>query len=282
MKFRRTIAGFLAVATVATASNVFASATTNTVGATVGNATAAVGGTFSIDISLSDIPTTGISATDFAINFDSKAVTITSVTEGAICNTGAAAKELELDSSLADSMMNGGTYSCFDWYTQTNGNIAVMWATALDDSTYWIKKSGVFATIKGTVNSTVAEGTKIPFTIAPVDRATYPGSTTTNTDVNFGYTDATDKVVAYASTLTAGTLTVSGASTVLSGDVTGDGKIDISDVVEFCKVIGKGKKFTDPKILANADCVADGVIDMKDALAVLQFVTKYVTALPIK
>lgn len=287
MKFKNIIAGFLAVATVSASCGSMAFAADATINAGIGDAEAAPGGTFSIDVNLADIPDTGLCNVDFAVKFDSTAVTITGVSEGTICKTGAAEAELKSESGLSDSILNGDEYSCFDWNKQTNGDIAMMWATS-EASNYWIKDDGVFATITGTVNADVAAGTKIPFEIVPVTRESYPGSTA-NADVNFCYTDASDNVLYYASKLTAGTLTVTGSSETTSetpsdvvyGDVNGDTKVNILDVAEFCKVVGAGNNFADAKLKANADCVKDGNIDMKDALAILQFITKSITSLPV-
>lgn len=146
----------------------------------------------------------------------------------------------------------------------------------------------------GTNASTInLDSADIYYYTAPEETTTTTEATTTETTTTTAETTTTAPITtttAPVTTTTAPVTTTTAPVTTteevvlpsLYGDVNVDGKVDIADVAEFCKIVGSGKSFTNKQAAANADCVLDKSIDMKDALAVLQYVTKYITSLPIK
>ena len=127
-----------------------AAAAGETVQISVSKAEAEAGKQFTVDVSLADIPSTGIATLDFAIEFDNKVITIDEVKVGASAKTG------------ADSADSTGEVPVFDSAVYNDeGFVELLWTTGLDDSSYYMKKDGVFCTITGTVASTAAERIQI-------------------------------------------------------------------------------------------------------------------------
>jgi hypothetical protein len=113
--------------------------------------------TFSVDVVLSNVPDTGIAGFEFAVTYDNTALTLKSVVENADIVGEASDKELDLVPELGDTMVNtGADYSCFDYYDNQSGKIACMWATGLEDSSYWINQDGVLVTLTFTVNESIS------------------------------------------------------------------------------------------------------------------------------
>jgi hypothetical protein len=113
--------------------------------------------TFSVDVVLSNVPDTGIAGFEFAVTYDNTALTLQSVVENADIVGEASDKELDLVPELGDTMVNtGADYSCFDYYDNQSGKIACMWATGLEDSSYWINQDGVLVTLTFTVNESIS------------------------------------------------------------------------------------------------------------------------------
>ena len=210
MKIKRVLASFLALATVASATVALVSAAaTGSLKATVEDTTAIAGGEFTLNVNLTNVPDGGLMACDFAVSFDPSLVTISGVEEGEIGKTGAAEAELDLDGGLTASMLEGVDYSCFDYYV-TENQVCALWSTGLDDSSLWIKDDGIFMTISGTVKEDVEAGTEIELDIVPVERDTYPGSGTMNTDIIFGYLDGSGDPAFYDFEVESGVITVEG------------------------------------------------------------------------
>lgn len=309
MKIKRVLASFMALATVASATvAIVSSATTGSLKVSVEDTTAKAGEEFTLNVNLSNVPSGGIMGCDFAVSFDSSLVTITGVEEGAICKTGAAEAELELDGGLASSMLDGGEYSCFDYYV-TENQICALWATGLEDSKYWIKDDGVYMTITGTVKEDVEAGTKIKFEIVPVDRETYPGSGVQNTDVILGYLDSTGSYAMYDVEVEAGYVTVDGEEETsetsetpdtsetpetsetpdtsetlppgfkpLYGDVNLDGEVRVTDIIEFNKyLIGLIDLNAMQKV--NADTSPDGVLNVTDNMQIAGYLCGKISTL---
>ena len=92
MKTKKIVIGAMAAAmlslSICSMSPAFAAG--ETVQIKVGNATAKAGGQYTVEVSLADIPSTGIQACGFSIQYDSSVISIDKVDAGAITNTGAA------------------------------------------------------------------------------------------------------------------------------------------------------------------------------------------------
>jgi hypothetical protein len=203
-----------------------------TVQISVGKTNAEAGAEFSVDVSLADIPSSGIQALDFAVTYDSKVLTITSVEQGALINKSAetADKSAAL-SPLFESSINS-----------KEGFVSMIWSTSTDDASYWLKGDGVFCTIKGTVASGATSGAESALKIVPIDRETYAGSGSPNGDIGCGY-EKDGKPVKLATSVSNGSVTVG-------------------------KVVTTTEKTTDKIVRGDANC--DGTVDMGDAVLIMQ------------
>lgn len=311
MKAKRTVAGILACAMLATAVSVQASAAGTTVTLSGENVKAEAGQEFSVDVSLTDVPASKINTLDFAVKYDADALDITKVT------VGEAAAEPSGDATAAEAPIFATTVK--------DGQIAVSWTTALA-SDAWIAADGVVLTISGTVKDGTADGV-YPLTFAPVarkingnedaadndeivigyvygaDSAEYEVKTedgsvtvgspdTTTTDKQ---TTTTDKQTTTSETTTVSKATDSTDDTdettestkstidvpadVLYGDVNLDARIDLTDAIVLNKYCADVVDLTDPQLL-NADCTADGNVDSNDSIALLRFLVHIINSLP--
>lgn len=120
-------------------------------------------------------------------------------------------------------------------------------------------------TLYGYTGSTVeayATANSIPFV------ALDDGTTTTST-------------TGQGSSTTTTTVTTQGSSgTILLGDVTLDGRVDISDAVLLNKSIA-GSVVLNEQAKDNAECYADGNLDGNDATTLLRFLVHTITSLPV-
>ena len=207
MKAKRTIACALALSMLAaTATSLGASAAGSSVTLAGSKATAESGGEFSVDVSLSGVPSTGINVLDFAVTFDQTILSVDQVTVGAAADTGADAA----DSTSKDAPVFATNIK--------DGEIAVSWTTAAPTAN-WIKSDGVILTITGTVKDGVADGTVTPIDFAPVSRDTYEGSGTKNSSMVIGYISGTDSA-SYGIVTEAGSVTIGSKQTTTEAPVT--------------------------------------------------------------
>lgn len=299
MKTKKVVVGAIAATMLSLSVCSFAPvvAAGETVQITAGTAQAKAGESFSVDVSLAGIPTSGIQALDFAVTFDSSIITIDSVTQGEIAKTGA--DKADSSASLAPVFEASKN--------NDEGWVSLVWSTATDDSSYWISKDGVFCTIKGKVAAGAEAGSKSPLTITAIDRETYVGSGSTNATIGAGYQSASGGVVKYDVKTTDGSVEVIGADTVtttttkpvattttttnagqttttttsgggktgIRGDANCDGQVKLNDAVLIMQNIANPNKFglngTDELHitsdgLANADVAGDpdGAATKKD------------------
>lgn len=265
MKTTKIVSGLMAMAMAVMSLGVTASAA-DSVSVKVGTATANAGETFSVDVELASVPTSGLSSIDFAINYDSAVLDITDVKLGAIGETGAKAEEGDLSDTL------------FSWYD--NGKqIVIVWATGLTDSKYWVKSDGVFVTLSGKVAAGTADGTVSKLTVGGADRATYPGSSD-KAGVYLSAVGAT-ATTDYEAAATGGSVTIGSATTTGStdignvkwGDADVSGDVDVSDAVLVCRFA-----LSDPDVSVsaqgqkNADVTHDGKITSDDSIKIVQYI----------
>nr|AEV59352.1 scaffoldin C [Ruminococcus flavefaciens] len=211
-----------------------------TVQISVGKTNAEAGAEFSVDVSLADIPSSGIQALDFAVTYDSKVLTITKVEQGALVNKSAetADKSAAL-SPLFESSINS-----------TEGFVSMIWSTSTDDASYWLKGDGVFCTIKGTVASGATSGAVVDLKIVPINRETYAGSGSPNGDIGCGY-EKDGKPVKLATSVDNGSVTVGKVVTttekptekIVRGDVNCDGTVDMGDAVLIMQSLANPNKY---------------------------------------
>nr|AEV59422.1 scaffoldin C [Ruminococcus flavefaciens] len=211
-----------------------------TVQISVGKTNAEAGAEFSVDVSLADIPSSGIQALDFAVTYDGKVLTITKVEQGALVNKSAetADKSAAL-SPLFESSINS-----------TEGFVSMIWSTSTDDASYWLKGDGVFCTIKGTVASGATSGAVADLKIVPINRETYVGSGSPNGDIGCGY-EKDGKPVKLATSVDNGSVTVGKVVTttekptekIVRGDVNCDGTVDMGDAVLIMQSLANPNKY---------------------------------------
>ena len=214
-----------------------------TVQISVGKTSAEVGSKFSVDVSLADIPSSGIQALDFAITYDSSALTIDSVEAGALINKGV--DKADLSASLSP---------CFESsINKTEGYVSLIWSTATDDASYWLKGNGVYCTINGTVASGAKNGT-YDLKITPIERETFYGSKKSNATIGCGYesngkpvkldvktSDGSVTVGKIETTTT--TIVTQGPTATKRGDANCDGEVDMSDIVLIMQSLANPNKY---------------------------------------
>lgn len=264
MKAKKIVIGAVSAAmlslSVCSIAPVFAAG--ETVQISVGSVSAKAGETFSVDVSLANIPANGIQCCDFAIKYDSSLVKIDSVEAGELANTNA----IEDDPSSA-------LLSIFDSsIVNDKGLTSFMWSTSLDDSSYWMKGDGVFCTVKGTISAD-AKGT-IPLEIVPASRNTYPGSNVQNEVVSVGYFKGKD-VIRYDVKLTNGEITVgdttntTGGAKGIRGDANEDGELNVADAVLILQSLANPNDYKLTKQgLINADVIGNDGVTAMDALEI--------------
>ena len=300
MKAKRTIACAAALAMLASSAVSFSASAANAVTLKVGEATAQASESFTVDVSVKDVPATKINVLDFALSYDSSALTIESVKLGQAGDTASG------DSTASEAPILSSKI--------TTNAVNISWSTGLDSAS-WIAEEGVVFTITGTVNADAADG-KYPIQIQPIDRETYPGSGEKNSKVLVGYVYGTDsatyevnaedgfvEVTSKGETTTTttvttdseqpGTSTTTTASTtakpgsdtnpvdpdVLYGDVNVDGKVSLVDAVMLNKAVADVVTLGDAA-RANADCNVDKEINGTDAIILLQFLSHIIDELP--
>lgn len=299
MKAKRTIACAAALAMLASSAVSFSASAANAVTLKVGEATAQASESFTLDVSVKDVPATKINVLDFALSYDSSALTIESVKLGPAGDTASG------DSTASEAPILSSKI--------TTNAVNISWSTGLDSAS-WIAEEGVVFTITGTVNADAADG-KYPIQIQPIDRETYPGSGEKNSKVLVGYVYGTDsatyevnaedgfvEVTSKGETTTTTTTTVTtdseqpGTSTttttsttakpgsdtnpdVLYGDVNVDGKVSLVDAVMLNKAVADVVILGDAA-RANADCNVDKEINGTDAIILLQFLSHIIDELP--
>jgi len=260
MKVRKIVAGLAAVSMLAafSAQAVFAA---DSVSIKAGEAKAAAGENFTLEISLAGVPAAGTNAVEFAVTYDSKVFTITSVKPGAVAQTG------------VDTAENLNGVNGFEAGWDTAGTITISYSTGLGDAAYAMG-DGVFAVISGTVAEGAADG-EYPIKVTAIPRETVEGNGVTNTEVKAGLISTDGTVTKYAATGVAGKITVGTEPTdpdpteVKYCDVNCDDAIDIMDVIMFNKYI-LGVAEVSPQGLKNADVNADGDPNSTDSLNILK------------
>ena len=267
MKTKRVVVGALTAAMLSLSVCSFApvAAAGETVQISVGTATVKAGESFSLDVSLSGVPTTGIQGCEFALEYDSSLITIDSAKAGAIANTGADGA----DTSGAD---------VFDFSTST-GTINLAWSTGLEDSKYWIKSDGVFCTVSGKALSSAKSGSTAEVKVVAVKHATNPGSSTINTEIKFGYS-TDDGVVKYSTKTTNGSVKI-GSNVVagLKGDANCSDSVEVADAVMILQSIANPSKYAlSDQGKANADVDGNGV-DSEDALKIQKYCAGIISSL---
>ena len=96
-----------------------------------------------------------------------------------------------------------------------------------------------------------------------------------------GGTTTTSTTGQGSSTTTTTVTTQGSGGTILLGDITLDGRVDISDAVLLNKATA-GSVMLNEQAKDNAECYADGNIDANDSTALLQFLVHTIASLPVR
>ncbi len=260
MKTNKVIVGAIAATmlSLSAGSLVPAFAAGETVQISAGKANAEAGGTFSVDVSLADIPASGIQGVDFAIVFDKSVVTIDEITVGEIANKADSADQTASLLPVFDVSIKN-----------SEGYANVVWSTGVDDSSYWITKAGTFCTVKGTVASGAKDGTESPIKLEAVKRETYVGSGVQNSSIHIGYSEGKQGVAydvkASNGAVTIGkeqssTTTTQPVQNVVRGDANCDGEVNMADAVIIMQSIANPNAYDING--SNANCItAQGKIN---------------------
>ncbi|MDE5854035.1 MAG: hypothetical protein K2H19_03120 [Ruminococcus sp.] len=258
MKTKKIVIGAMAAAmlSLSVCSLAPAFAADETVQVSVSNTSAEAGGQFKVDVSVSDIPDTGLQGCQFSLEYDSSIISVTTVTAGALTENG---------STSADP--SSSVLPNFNSYVDnTKGVLSIMWSTSLDEPTYWLKGEGVLFTVTGTVAAGAADGAKSDIKIVPTGRSVTSSSSVMNEEVDCGYVKNGEKV-SYNVKLVNGSVTVGSGKTTepssengkyLKGDANCDGKVTIADATAIVQHLGNQDEYGLSKQgLLNADCDGD-------------------------
>ena len=258
MKTKKIVIGAMAAAmlSLSVCSLAPAFAADETVQVSVSNTSAEAGGQFKVDVSVSDIPDTGLQGCQFSLEYDSSIISVTTVTAGALTENG---------STSADP--SSSVLPNFNSYVDnTKGVLSIMWSTSLDEPTYWLKGEGVLFTVTGTVAAGAADGAKSDIKIVPTGRSVTSSSSVMNEEVDCGYVKNGEKV-SYNVKLVNGSVTVGSGKTTepssesgkyLKGDANCDGKVTIADATAIVQHLGNQDEYGLSKQgLINADCDGD-------------------------
>jgi hypothetical protein len=270
MKTKKIVIGAMAAAmlSLSVCSIAPAAAADETVQISVGETTAEAGGAFTVDVSLADIPATGLQGCQFSLSYDSSLITVTEVEAGAITKTGVE----KVDSSSA-SIPNFSSY-----IDSANGSVSLMWSTMVDDASYWLKDDGVFCTVKGTV-AAGASG-HIDIKAVPTNREVKPETGVTNTEFGIGYAKDGQAVKCNVKVTDGGIKVGDGGTDVskVKGDANLDGNVSISDAVLILQYLSNSDKFPlTEQAKINGDVDGTPGISGKDAATIQLYDAKVIT-----
>ncbi len=268
MKTKKIVIGAVAAAmlSLSVCSLAPAFAADETVQVSVSNTSAEAGGSFTVDVSVSDIPDTGLQGCQFSLEFDSSVISVTSVKAGALTENGTTSAD---PSSILPNFNN--------YVDNAKGFVSIMWSTSLDEPTYWLKGEGVLFTVTGTVAEGTKDGTKSEIKIVPTGRNVTSSSEIINEEVDCGYVKNGEKVK-YDVKLVNGIVTVgnekptettistSGSDKYLKGDANVDGRLTIADATAIVQHLGNQDEYgLSEQGLINADCDGDPGVTGADA-----------------
>ena len=280
MKLKKMASGLVSVLVLSCSalSVMSASGAEGTVKISASQETAFAGGQFTVEVSLSDIPETGIQGADFAVAYDSSIVSIDKVEIGSLAQTGA--DEVDNIPELPAFMSS---------ISKEKSAVLVSFAVADSDSKYYMQGEGVMFTITGTVLENAPDGSVAEFNIVPNPRKINgSGTAEDNNKIWLGYdadTNPDDDVtnyIYYDSSVSNGSVTVSGgASDGLRGDANLDGSVDIADVVAIASYVSDSVQNplkSQGMINSDVQCEENGM-NANDALAVQQYLANIITVL---
>jgi hypothetical protein len=242
---------------------------------------------FMIEIRMDNIPTGGLSAVQFAIEFDDSIITfdadgdnkVDDYTEGDLSDNGAYEKEQSYG-----SFDNSGSSLAL---SVNDNQLNVVWSTGLltKDSAYYLNGSGVLATISGTYSKNASSPS---LNIVPVTAYNLSGEEIDIMDFSVWVDDDSNIFKSYSPVLVNLDLFTGGGTAIDYGDIDCDGKVaGITDVILLSKHVSK--KLSLPatsKHYINSNCYLKGdsanAVDVLDLKAVIDVLLGSIATLPVK
>lgn len=276
MRFRKIVPGIVSVLVISAsaASVLSASAADNTVKISASNVNANAGSEFEIDVSLSDIPETGIQGIDFAVTYDSSLVSIQKVEAGPLTKTGA-------DDNIDGLPIFGGSIA-----KEKSAVLACFAVESSNDPSYYMQNEGVMFTITGKVLDDAKDGSVAEFNIIPTPRKNNDKTDVDNSNIWIGYDSNPDDLISdfvlYDTEIINGSVTIgNGSASTIKGDVNIDDVVDVADVVAIASYVGNAKgNPLEPQGIINGDVHNSGDgLTASDALLLQQYLAKIVKEL---
>lgn len=172
-------------------------------------------------------------------------------------------------------------------YEGKNGYCSMDYLTVMPDVTTVPEEETTTTTTETTTTAeemtTISEEiTTTEETTTTTEAITMEETTTVETDAEVTETEtsATEETVTTTTAAAIDDNKNHGVAATLYGDVDGDGEVTAIDAVLLQKHIN-GMVFLSHEQMANADCVADGVLDEADVAVILQSLIGHYTSLPI-
>lgn len=223
----------------------------------ISDASAKVNDEFTTKITITDIPSTGISVMDFAVKFDADVIEI---------------NDLSLD-AFKETASDIPTFSSF--IDNDSGCVSILYTNTTETTGDWIVDDTATFTISGTITGNSATGTS-KLEIIPINRKISPDTDEVSTKFEIGFINSTGTITDYNVNTTIGTITITGqALTGLKGDANCDGVVNVSDAVAITAFVSNASKNSLTKQgQLNADVQGnnDG-INASDAFKVQQYAT---------
>lgn len=170
-------------------------------------------------------------------------------------------------------------------YEGKNGYCSMDYLTVMPEETTVPEEETTTTTTETTTTTTemttISEETTTTETTTMTEAATMETTTAeTTAEMTETETSATEETVTTTTAAAIDDNKNHGVAATLYGDVDGDGEVTAIDAVLLQKHIN-GMVFLSHEQMANADCVADGVLDEADVAVILQSLIGHYTSLPI-
>lgn len=170
-------------------------------------------------------------------------------------------------------------------YEGKNGYCSMDYLTVMPEETTVPEEETTTTTTETTTTTTemttISEETTTTETTTMTEAATMETTTAeTTAEMTETETSATEETVTTTTAVAIDDNKNHGVAATLYGDVDGDGEVTAIDAVLLQKHIN-GMVFLSHEQMANADCVADGVLDEADVAVILQSLIGHYTSLPI-
>ena len=213
-------------------------------------------GAFTATVCLDELPETGLCAMEFALAYDTAALSITDVK--LLYDTGAQNAE-----DFAKLEMPVFTYEDLD------GRLWIRWGTGLVNADYWLTKEQAFLTVSGTLSDQIPAGGSTELRIVPA------AGETAQAEIAAGYVDADGKTHYCKTTVQNGAVwrPIDETGATMYGDVNLDGQRTVSDAVLMHRAVAEEISLN-AAAYANADCESDGLLTIADVMLLLRFLNQ--------